>query len=154
MHCGPLVVSVVPSLPRGAAVELHVTAVQDDPTERIFSQTTTQVPGAILSCQLVQASNGHSATLSLAVRTSSDSAEPEVVLKAISSAFQDSVKKLDRQLSPLCCRAFFKLSTAVGQQLAAGRPITPFLIYLFFLSPLSGLESSKQPQESFVIIGN
>ncbi|XP_041928918.1 diphthine--ammonia ligase isoform X1 [Alosa sapidissima] len=125
MHCGPLVVAVVPSLPRGAAVELHVMAVQDEPAERTFSQTTTRLPGAILSSQLMQAGNGHCATLSLSVSTGtlgldSTKLEPGVVLGALGSAFLDSVKKLDQQLSPLCCRGFYKLSNAVGQQLATG----------------------------------
>lgn len=143
MHCGPLVVAVVPTLPRGAAVELHVMAVQDEPTERMFFQTSTRVPGATLSTQLTQAGNAHCATLSLAVSSvslESDSTEPEpgVILRALGNAFMDSLKKLDRQLSPLCCRVFFKLSDAVGQQLATGRPNHSFstTAFLIFSIPL------------------
>ncbi|KAL2099231.1 hypothetical protein ACEWY4_005711 [Coilia grayii] len=123
VHCGPLVVVVVPALPRGAAVELHVMAVQDDHTERTYSQTSAQVPGAILSCELVQASDGQFATLSLALSTPSSakgSADPGVVLEAVGSTLADSLKKLERPLTPLCCRGFFKLGAAVSQQLATG----------------------------------
>ncbi|XP_063080083.1 diphthine--ammonia ligase [Engraulis encrasicolus] len=127
VHCGPLVMAVVPTLPRGAAVELHVMAVQDDPADRTHAQTSTQVPGASVSCELALSSDGQFATLSLVVAASTSASwakcsavDPGVILEAVGSTLVESLKKTERQLTPLCCRGFFRTSDAVGRQLASG----------------------------------
>ncbi|KAG9268765.1 diphthine-ammonia ligase isoform X1 [Astyanax mexicanus] len=121
----PLVVAVVPSLPRGAAVELHVIAVQDDPAERTFSHQALDVPGGTIQWDLLQSSTGQYATLSLSVSltgscTSPGLAETETILQALGSSMQQAVAQMKKTLSPLCARVFYRSSSRIARELSAG----------------------------------
>ena len=58
----PLVVAVVPALPRGAAVELHVTAVRDAPEERTSCHMTTELACGSIECWGLVSSTSRCAT--------------------------------------------------------------------------------------------
>ncbi|XP_060790585.1 diphthine--ammonia ligase isoform X2 [Neoarius graeffei] len=125
IHCPPLVVSVMPSLPRGAAVELHVIAVQDVPAERTSRQMTSEIPGGTIHWQVLQSSIRHYATLSLSVSLHESCTTPERmgtegILGAVSTSFQQALEQMEQALSPLCTRVFYKDSNKLATELAAG----------------------------------
>ncbi|XP_056152008.1 diphthine--ammonia ligase isoform X2 [Lampris incognitus] len=122
---GPLVVSVVPALPRGAAVEVHVTAVQDDPSERTSCRTTTKVAFGLIECLGVVSSDNQSATLSLFLAHSVPGSGQEVfngedVLQKVGAAFHNAMKKMGAGLSPLCARVFYKYADPLAGQIITG----------------------------------
>ncbi|XP_064177698.1 diphthine--ammonia ligase isoform X2 [Anguilla rostrata] len=122
-QCGPLVVVVVPRLPRGAAVELHVIASQDDPRQRSSFRATTEVPSGAIECQALQSSTRQCATLSLSLTLrppGPGTAQEEGLLQALRDAFWDALRKVGHTLSPLCARTFYKHDSALARQLAAG----------------------------------
>ncbi|XP_036449193.1 diphthine--ammonia ligase [Colossoma macropomum] len=121
----PLVVAVVPSLPRGAAVELHVIAVQDNPLERTSCHQTSEVQGGKIQWDLLQSSRGHYATLSLAVSlttsyTSPESMDAEDILQALGTSFQQALAQMKKALSSLCVRVFYKNSSKLARELSTG----------------------------------
>ncbi|XP_041809730.1 diphthine--ammonia ligase isoform X4 [Chelmon rostratus] len=119
----PLLVVVVPALPKGAAVELHVTAVQDDPTERASCHTTTRVACGSIECHTVRSADMCSASLSLSLAVPGDNLEvtgATDVAEAVGAAFKKAVKKMDAELVPLCARVFYKCTHLVAQQIAKG----------------------------------
>lgn len=125
IQCTPLVVAVVPSLPRGAAVELHVIAVQDDTAERTFSHQALDVPGGTIQWDLLQSSTGQYATLSLSVSltgscTSPELANTETILQALGSSMQQAVAQMEKTLSSLCARVFYRSSSRIARELSAG----------------------------------
>ncbi|KAG7466191.1 hypothetical protein MATL_G00162180 [Megalops atlanticus] len=122
-QCGPLVVAVVPRLPRGAAVELHVIAARDDPRRRTCWRATLQVPAGTVECQVLQSGTRQCAavSLSLGLPGSAPGAAGEAgLLRALRSSFQDALQKVGRGPTPLCARVFYKQDSALAQQLAAG----------------------------------
>ncbi|XP_061102972.1 diphthine--ammonia ligase isoform X1 [Conger conger] len=122
-QCGPLVVVVVPRLPRGAAVELHVVGSQDEPRRRSSSRVATQTPCGTIECQTLQSSTRQSATVSLSLtllRPPSGTDGEEGLLRALRDAFRDAVRELGRSPPPLCVRTFYKHDSALAQKLAAG----------------------------------
>ncbi|KAM4624679.1 diphthine--ammonia ligase [Polymixia lowei] len=121
----PLSVAVVPALPRGAAVELHVTAVADDPEERVSCRTTTNVAGGSIECHSVVSRDNQSASLSLSLARATPSSGLEVCgvdggLEAISATFQKAMEKLGSGLLPQCARLFYKHDHSLAGQIAAG----------------------------------
>ncbi|KAJ8341156.1 hypothetical protein SKAU_G00334470 [Synaphobranchus kaupii] len=89
-QCGPLVVVVVPHLPRGAAVELHVIASHDDPRERSSSRVTTQAPSGAIECQVLLSGTRQCATVSLSLTllpSAPATAGEEGLLQALRGAF-------------------------------------------------------------------
>ncbi|KAB5562132.1 hypothetical protein PHYPO_G00014480 [Pangasianodon hypophthalmus] len=125
IQCPPLVVSVMPSLPRGAAVELHVIAVQDEPAERTSCQTTSEIPGGIIHWQVLQSSTRYYASLSLSVSLHESCTTPECmgtegILGAVSTSFQQALEQMEETLSPLCTRIFYKDSNKLATELSAG----------------------------------
>lgn len=126
IQCPPLVVSVMPSLPRGAAVELHVIAVQDEPAERTSCQMSSEIPGGTVHWQVLQSSNRHYATLSLTVSLHESCTTPECmgtecILVAVCTSFQQALKNMEETLSPLCTRVFYKDSNKLAAELSAGK---------------------------------
>ncbi|XP_028252167.1 diphthine--ammonia ligase isoform X2 [Parambassis ranga] len=116
----PLLVVVVPALPKDAAVELHVTAVQDNPTKRTSCRMTTKVSCGSIECHTVSASDGQSASLSLSLAVPGENAEvtdENSVTEEVCVAFKKAVKELDAGLVPLCARVFYKCSHSLAQQI-------------------------------------
>ncbi|XP_034051547.1 diphthine--ammonia ligase [Thalassophryne amazonica] len=118
---GLLLVIVVPALPKGAAVELHVTAVRDDPRKRTSCHMTTKVACGSIECDTVISGDGCGASLSLAVvSTGSGISDVTDLTQAVCAAFQKATKELATGLSPLCARVFFKHNHPVAQQIVKG----------------------------------
>lgn len=119
----PLSVIVVPALPKGAAVELHVTAVQDDPTKRTSCHVTTKVACGRIECHTIMSADVSSASLSLSLAVPGDN--PEVtgvkdVTEAVGATFKRAMKKMDVELVPLCARVFYKCNHSLAQQIVKG----------------------------------
>ncbi|KAK9959324.1 hypothetical protein ABG768_009454 [Culter alburnus] len=112
-------VTVVPSLPRGAAVELHVIAVQDRPADRLSHCSVSEVPGGTVECRLVQSSCGRYASVSLSVCFSTAQAAAESIADALVSSYQNAVQKT-KNLSALCARVFFKSHDTSVTEIATG----------------------------------
>lgn len=119
----PLLVVLVPALPRGAAVELHVTAVRDDSTKRASRHVTERVACGSIECHTVMSADGSSASLSLSL------AVPDVNLaatdvkkltEAVGSTFNKAIEKMEADLMPLCARVFYKSAHALAQQIVQG----------------------------------
>ncbi|XP_034419249.1 diphthine--ammonia ligase isoform X2 [Cyclopterus lumpus] len=118
----PLSVIVVPALPKGAAVELHVNAIQDDPTKRTSCHMTTKVACVSIEYHTVMSADMRHASLSLSLSVPSD---PEVtgvtdVTDAIAATFKQAMEKMDAELVPLCARVFYKCRHSVAQQIVRG----------------------------------
>ncbi|KAM6973423.1 diphthine--ammonia ligase [Aplochiton taeniatus] len=127
IHSGPLLVTVVPALPRGATVELHVTAIRDDPRERTSHRITTNVAFGSIDCQMVVSSDGQCASLSLSFSLSlsrpssaSEVSGVEEVLQALTAALQRAMEKTGAELTPLCARVFYKYDTPLAAQAVQG----------------------------------
>ncbi|KAI5618889.1 diphthine--ammonia ligase isoform X1 [Silurus asotus] len=123
IQCPPLVIAVMPSLPRGAAVELHVIAVQDKPTERTSCQMTSEIPGGTIHRQVLISSTRHYATLSMSVSLRESTPQcmgTEGILGAVSNSLQQALEQMEETLSPLCTRIFYKDSSKLATELSAG----------------------------------
>ncbi|KAG8013284.1 Diphthine--ammonia ligase, partial [Nibea albiflora] len=119
----PLLVVTVPALPRGAAVELHATAVQDDPTKRTSCHVTTKVACGSIRCHTVMSADMCSASLSLSIAAPGDNLEVsgvKEVTEAVGATFKAAVKKMEAELVPLCARVFYKCKHLAVQQIIKG----------------------------------
>lgn len=113
-------VVVVQSLPRGAAVELHVIAVQDRPTDRASHRSVSRVPGGSVECRLLQSGCGRYASLSLSL-SFSDAHTPaaQTLTDALLSSYHNAVQKTEN-LSALCARVFYKSHDMFVTEIATG----------------------------------
>lgn len=114
---------VVPALPRGAAVELHVTAVQDDPAGRTSCHVTSKSACGSIECHGITSSDLRSASLSLTLTSPKD--QPEVggtqaASEAVAAIFKEAVEKMEAGLVPLCARVFYSCTHVWSQELAGG----------------------------------
>lgn len=119
----PLLVVVVPALPRGAAVELHVTATQDDPTKRTSCCMTTDVACGSIECRAVMSADLSGASLSLSLTVPTNKLEATAMkdlTEAVGATLRKATKKMDAELMPLCARVFFKCTHLVAQQMVEG----------------------------------
>ncbi|XP_070698857.1 diphthine--ammonia ligase [Pempheris klunzingeri] len=119
----PLLVSVVPALPRGAAVELHVTAIQDDPTKRTSCHVTTKVACGSIECHTVMSADMSSASLSLSLAVPDDNLElssVKDVTEVVGATFKKALKEMDAELVPLCARVFYKCSRSLARHIVKG----------------------------------
>ncbi|XP_040917486.1 diphthine--ammonia ligase [Toxotes jaculatrix] len=119
----PLLVVVVPALPKGAAVELHVTAIQDDFTKRTSCHMTTKAACGSIECHTVMSADSCNASLSLSLAVPGDNLEitdVKDVTEAVAVTFKNAVKKMDAELVPLCARVFYKCGHSVAQQIIKG----------------------------------
>ncbi|XP_026085144.1 diphthine--ammonia ligase isoform X2 [Carassius auratus] len=112
-------VVVVPSLPRGAAVELHVTAVQDRPTDRSSHPSVSQIHGGSVEGRLLRSSCARYASLSLSVSVSDPPAAAESVTHQLLSSYHSALQQTSA-LSALCARVFYKRHHALASQIATG----------------------------------
>ncbi|XP_041827995.1 diphthine--ammonia ligase isoform X2 [Melanotaenia boesemani] len=119
----PLLIVVVPALPKDAAVELHVTAIKDEPARRTSCHMTTKVACGSLVCHHVLSADGHSGSLSLSLDASSDDlevADVKCVTEEVVASFLKAIKMTDAELVPLCARVFYKCNHSVAQQIVQG----------------------------------
>lgn len=119
----PLLVVVVPALPKDAAVEFHVTAVQGDSSQSTSCHVTTEVPCGSIDWRIVTSADACSASLSLSLDRPVDSLELTAVsevTEAIGATFKKAMKKMNGELVPLCARVFYKCTHAVAQLIVEG----------------------------------
>ncbi|KAM9708154.1 diphthine--ammonia ligase [Menidia menidia] len=119
----PLLIAVVPALPKEATVELHVTATKDEPTGRKSSHVTKKVACGSIDCHTVLSADGESGSLSLSLEVAGD--DPGVidvkhVTEDIVSAFIKAMNMKEAKLVPLCARVFYKSSHSLAQQIVQG----------------------------------
>lgn len=114
----PLLVAVVPALPRGAAVELHVAAVQDDPTQRTSRHLGTKVARGSVECRVVTSADRCCASVSLSLVGAE--ADPEAAAGAVGDTFRSAVKEAVGGLVPLCARVFHKCSSSAARRIVEG----------------------------------
>lgn len=114
---------VVPALPKDAAVEFHVTAVQDDSSQSTSCHMTTEVSRGSIDWHIVASADACSASLSLSLDQAVDSLELSIaseVMEAIGATLKKAMKKMNGELVPLCARVFYKCTHAVAQLIVEG----------------------------------
>ena len=124
-------VAVVPALPRGAAVELHATAVRDNPADRTSCRLTSRVAGASIESQAVVSGDNQNASLSLSLVPAAPGPGPEAeaeaagdLLEAVGATLGDALKKMAGDgLVPLCARLFYTHDHPLANQVAAGMSV-------------------------------
>ncbi|KAF7663860.1 hypothetical protein LDENG_00199600, partial [Lucifuga dentata] len=120
---GPLLVVVVPALPKGAAVELHVTAVQDDPHKRTSCYISAKVGCGSVECHTTVSADSCSASLSLFLAVPGAGlkiSNVKDVMEAIGATFNKAMKKMNAGLLPLCARVFYIHDHSLAQQIIKG----------------------------------
>ncbi|XP_024132897.1 diphthine--ammonia ligase isoform X1 [Oryzias melastigma] len=115
----PLLIVVVPALPKDAAVELHVTAVQDDPARRTVSHTTAEVACSAIECHTMQSADGHSGLVAISVSSDAPT-DVRQVTEELCTTFVKVMKMMDAKLVPQCARVFYKCSHLLGLQIVKG----------------------------------
>ncbi|KAM6969324.1 diphthine--ammonia ligase isoform 2-T2 [Tautogolabrus adspersus] len=119
----PLFVATVPALPRSATVELHVTAVQDDPIKRTSQHMTTKLAYGSIECHSVMSADTSSASLSLSLTVPGNNLEVSSVkgvTDEVVATFIKAMKKMEAELVPLCARVFYKCSHSQAQGIVEG----------------------------------
>ncbi|KAM9777262.1 diphthine--ammonia ligase [Neosynchiropus ocellatus] len=115
----PLLVAVVPALPRAAAVELHVTAIQDEPAERSSCHLTSKLKRGYIETDSVTSVDSSGATISLRlVAPSAGRDDAEEATEAIAIAFRNARDKMEAELTPLCARVFYKCDDSLAEEVA------------------------------------
>ncbi|XP_068195833.1 diphthine--ammonia ligase [Antennarius striatus] len=119
----PLLVVVVPVLPKGAAVEVHVTAIQDDPTDWTSCHVTSDVACGSIECHTTFSTDMSTASFDMSLVVAGD--DPEVTgvegtTEALATVFTNVVKKTGAELVPLCARVFYKCTHPMAQQIIKG----------------------------------
>lgn len=121
-------VVVVSSLPRGAAVEAHVIAVLDEPSDRTSCHMTSQIAGGTVECDVLQSSCGRYATASVSLCLRNPAAEltrAEDIMGALVSSVQDALEKTEKNLSALCARVFYQSHNTSLKEIATGTAASP-----------------------------
>lgn len=121
----PLLIAVIPGLPKDAAVELHVTAVNDDPSKRTFWHDTTKAACGSIECHTVLSADRNSASLSLSLLACGGDmgiADVKQIREEVASAFMKAAKAIEAELVPQCARLFYKCSPSPVQQIVQGMP--------------------------------
>ncbi|CAL9687104.1 unnamed protein product [Knipowitschia caucasica] len=115
----PLSIAVVPALPKGAWVEVHVTAVHDDPSHRTFHQLTST--SGDVECRAVRSADGTRASLSLSLFGKGQrEAEQSSAVRDITETFRRAVEELGPELVPLCARVFYRRDRAQAREAVEG----------------------------------
>lgn len=115
--------AVVPALPRGAAVEFHLTTVQDDSSQSTSCHVTTEVACGSIDWHVVTSADARSVSLSLSLNQPVDSLDPPTaaeVMDAIGNTLKKAMKKRNDELVPLCARVFYKCTHAVARLMVEG----------------------------------
>uniref|UniRef100_A0A8D3B9I9 Diphthine--ammonia ligase n=2 Tax=Scophthalmus maximus TaxID=52904 RepID=A0A8D3B9I9_SCOMX len=117
----PLLVAVVPALPKGAAVELHVTAVQDDYTKRTSCHMTAGAARGSIECYTLMSADRCSASLSLSLAApGGDDPEAKDATEKVAATFERAMEEMDAELVPLCARVFYKCGHSLAKQIVGG----------------------------------
>ncbi|KAF0044149.1 hypothetical protein F2P81_003307 [Scophthalmus maximus] len=126
----PLLVAVVPALPKGAAVELHVTAVQDDYTKRTSCHMTAGAARGSIECYTLMSADRCSASLSLSLAApGGDDPEAKDATEKVAATFKRAMEEMDAELVPLCARVFYKCGHSLAKQIVGDPP--PVLLAQF-----------------------
>ncbi|MEQ2295271.1 hypothetical protein AMECASPLE_012314 [Ameca splendens] len=135
----PLLIAVVPALPKDAAVELHVTASNDDPSRRTSWDITTKTACGSIECHIVLSADRSSASLSLSLVPCGDVlgiTDVKRITEEVSTMFMKATKMIEAELVPQCARVFYKCSPSPVQQIVQGMPlktpppISPIIIHI------------------------
>lgn len=123
----PLLIAVVPALPKDAAVELHVTAIKDDPSRRTSRH---MVACGSIECHTVLSADKQSGSLSLSLAVTG--ASPEItgvrcLTEEVSAVFMKAMKMMDAELVPLCARVFYKCNQSLAWQVVQGMSLNILL---------------------------
>ncbi|NWX83797.1 DPH6 ligase, partial [Nothoprocta pentlandii] len=123
--CGILDVVVISHLPRDAAIEWHVIAVVDNPTQRKHFAMKMLSGSFEIECESVESSSASCASISIRLSLISPSTSPldlDGLLHDLVALFRQAVEKLseDCRAIPLSSRAFFKKDFFDAQTLQAG----------------------------------
>ncbi|XP_061600249.1 diphthine--ammonia ligase isoform X2 [Cololabis saira] len=117
----PLLIAVVPALPRDAAVELHVTAVKDDPSRRTSHDMAAKVACGSIECHTVLSADKRSGSLSISLAASPvdslKTTDVKCLTEQVGAMFMKAMKMVDTELVPLCARVFYKCSHPLAWQI-------------------------------------
>uniref|UniRef100_A0A3B3WKF5 Diphthine--ammonia ligase n=1 Tax=Poecilia mexicana TaxID=48701 RepID=A0A3B3WKF5_9TELE len=116
----PLLIVVIPALPKDAAVELHVTAVNDDPARRTSRHVATKTACGSIRCHTVLSADGSSASLSLSMVACGGDlgiADVKSITEELGTAFMKATKAMEAELVPQCARVFYKCGPSPIQQI-------------------------------------
>ncbi|KAM9787957.1 diphthine--ammonia ligase isoform 3-T5 [Syngnathus typhle] len=118
----PLVVAIVPALPKDAAIEIHVTAIQDDPSQRTSCHVTTTLRHCSIECRVVTSADRSAASLSLRLTVTDPGVVQDAreVTDAICAALGKALKETEAELVPLCARVFYKCHNTLAKQVTEG----------------------------------
>lgn len=119
----PLLVVVVPALPKGAAVEVHVTAVGDDSSPSTSCHLTAEVPCGSIEWHSVASAGACGASLWLSLARPADGPELAAArgaAEAVGATFKKAAGLMNAALVPLCARAFYKSTHAAARLVAEG----------------------------------
>uniref|UniRef100_A0A096LQQ1 Diphthine--ammonia ligase n=1 Tax=Poecilia formosa TaxID=48698 RepID=A0A096LQQ1_POEFO len=119
----PLLIVVIPALPKDAAVELHVTAVNDDPARRTSRHVATKTACGSIRCHTVLSADGSSASLSLSMVACGGDlgiADVKSITEELGTAFMKATKAMEAELVPQCARVFYKCGPSQIQQIVQG----------------------------------
>uniref|UniRef100_A0A8C6UH00 Diphthine--ammonia ligase n=1 Tax=Neogobius melanostomus TaxID=47308 RepID=A0A8C6UH00_9GOBI len=115
----PFSVTVVPSLPKGASVELHVTASLDDPDQRTSCHVVSKMAG--IECRGARSVDGRSACVSLSLAGRGlEEADVARTVQDLGTVFRKASEEMGAELVPLCARAFYKWDHPVALQVIKG----------------------------------
>uniref|UniRef100_A0A8C6WV99 Diphthine--ammonia ligase n=1 Tax=Neogobius melanostomus TaxID=47308 RepID=A0A8C6WV99_9GOBI len=116
----PFSVTVVPSLPKGASVELHVTASLDDPDQRTSCHVVSKMAG--IECRGARSVDGRSACVSLSLAGRGlEEADVARTVQDLGTVFRKASEEMGAELVPLCARAFYKWDHPVALQVIKGK---------------------------------
>lgn len=127
----PLSIAAVPTLPRGASVELHVVAALDEPGQRTHCVLTSKMAAAgRVECRGVRSSDGRSAcvSVSLAGWDSLDGVDGQAVAQDMGSLLRKALAQLGGEMELLCSRVFYRSNHRVALQLIQGHVQTWFTL--------------------------
>lgn len=149
----PLLIVVIPALPKDAAVELHVTAVNDDPSRRTSQHVTTKTVCGSIQCHTMLSADRSSASLSLSMVACEGDlgiADVKSITEELGTAFMKATKAIEAKLVPQCARVFYKCSPSPIQQIVQGMPLTtlPPCIHNIKGAVMVGTQLSESPNVS------
>lgn len=111
----PFSIAVVPALPRGASVELHVIAALDEPGQRNSCLLTSKMAAGGIECRGVRSSDGRSACVSVSL-VGSEGADGQRVAQDIGSVLRKALEEMGGDMVPLCARVFYRSDHPVALQ--------------------------------------
>lgn len=116
----PLLVAVVPALPKDAAVEFHVTSVSGGPCRGVPRRSAAEERAA--DWHAATSSDGRAASLSLSLAPPVHGPQPAAAAarEAIGATFREALEEMNGELVPLCARVFYKRAHAEARLIVDG----------------------------------